>query len=312
MILVKTQQGIKQSTLAEAKTTYNKFKGWHCGAGIDFLWISNKGEVFGNVCRKSGSYGNVFKEFTLPKGPMICPTESCYCASDINILKSKNIKDFKSLKDLGSNDLPKYNGEEILAVESVNKEFAINWNLGPRCNYDCSYCPATVHDNYSPHVTFSEFKQAFDKVLLQIGKQDLLKLTFTGGEPTINPEYMKIADYVVSKGGKVFTNTNGTASIDKLKKLCNYGGVYISVHTEFYQQRKLASKLSQLAEQQGTCVVKYMLVPGKLEACRTFINMLPKSQGSYRISVEPLVDKSNNNKMLEYTQEELEYLREPK
>lgn len=312
MLIVKTPHGIKQSTLSEAKTTFNKFKGWHCGAGMDFLWISNKGEVFGNVCRKSGSYGNVFTDFTLPKEPMICPAESCYCASDINILKSKNVEDFESLKDYGNPDLPKYSGEEILAVESVNKEFAINWNLGPRCNYDCSYCPATVHDNYSPHVTYDDFKKAFDKVLEQIGKQENLKLTFTGGEPTINPEYMEIVEYVLSKGGRVFTNTNGTASVDKLKKLCNAGGVYISIHTEFYQPEKLANKVSQLAQESGTCVVKYMLVPGKLTECKTFIDLLPKSQGSYRISVEPLVDKSNNNKILEYTQEELEYLRMPK
>lgn len=312
MILIKTNNGIMQSNLAEAKTTFNKFKGWHCGAGMDFLWISNKGEVFGNVCRKSGSYGNVFTDFTLPKDPMICPAESCYCASDINILKSKNVEDFESLKDYGNLDLPKYSGEEILAVESINKEFAINWNLGPRCNYDCSYCPATVHDNYSPHLTYDDFKKAFDKVLEQIGKQQSLKLTFTGGEPTINPEYIEIVDYVLSKGGKVYTNTNGTASIEKLKKLCNAGGVYISVHTEFFQSEKLAKKLSQLAKESGTCVVKYMLVPGKLEECKNFINRLPNSQGLYRISVEPLVDKSNENKILEYTQEELEYLRSPK
>ena len=312
MILIKTHDGIKQSTLAEAKTSYNHFEGWYCGAGMDFLWISNKGEVFGNVCRKSGSYGNVFSNFTLPTEPMICPVKSCYCASDINILKSKSIEKFKTLKNDIDYNAPKYSGEEILALESVNKEFAINWNLGPRCNYDCSYCPATVHDNYSPHVTFEQFKLAFDKVLDQIGKQENLKLTFTGGEPTINPEYMQIVDYVVSHNGRVYTNTNGTASIDKLKKLCNAGGLHISVHTEFYQANKLADKVSQLSLEQGVCIVKYMLVPGRLQECKDFINLLPSSNGSYRINIEPLVDKANGNKILDYTQEELEYLRTPK
>lgn len=312
MILIKTPNGISKSTTSEAKTSFNHFKGWYCGAGMDFLWISNKGEVFGNVCRKSGSYGNVFTEFTLPKDPIVCPVSNCYCASDINILKSKKLDDFKSLKGHGDENLPEYQGEEILALESVNNEFAINWNLGPRCNYDCSYCPTTVHDNHSPHVSFAEFKIAFDKVLDQIGFQSNLKITFTGGEPTINPEYMDIVDYVVTNGGRVYTNTNGTANIQKLKRLCNVGGVYISAHTEFFQANKLADKITQLSKEAGTCVIKYMLVPGKLQECKNFIDKLPSSNGSYRISVEPIVDKSNNNTMLEYTDEELEYLRLPK
>mgnify|MGYP003704457195 CR=1 FL=1 len=27
----------------------------------------------------------------------------------------------------------------------------VEWNLGKRCNYDCSYCPSAIHDNTSPH-----------------------------------------------------------------------------------------------------------------------------------------------------------------
>lgn len=31
--------------------------------------------------------------------------------------------------------------------------FQVTWDLGRRCNYDCSYCPITRHDNFSPHAT---------------------------------------------------------------------------------------------------------------------------------------------------------------
>ena len=312
MILIKTKNGIKQASFAEAKTNFNNFKGWYCGAGMDFLWISNKGDVFGNVCRKSGSYGNIFRDFDLPSEPIICPAETCYCASDINILKSKKIQDFKSLKMNSSFDLPRYKDEEILAVEGAVNEFAVNWNLGPRCNYDCSYCPSTVHDNHSPHISFTQFKQGFDALIFKIGSNHNFKFTFTGGEPTLNPEYIDIVDYVVQHNARVFTNTNGTANLNKLIKLCNAGGLHISVHTEFAQLDKLADKISQLSKEEGDCVVKYMLVPGKLQECKDFIDLLPSSKGSYKINVEPLVDKTNNNKIFYYTDEELEYLRLPK
>ena len=43
--------------------------------------------------------------------------------------------------------------------------FQITWDLGRRCNYDCSYCPPHRHDNFSRHATFDELKSSVDFVL---------------------------------------------------------------------------------------------------------------------------------------------------
>jgi|TARA_B100000780_G_C21110925_1_gene448928 sulfatase maturation enzyme AslB (radical SAM superfamily) len=309
MLVVNTTEGIRKSNHAQAKTSYNNFKGWHCGAGLEFLWISSLGNVFGNVCRHSGQYGNVFTDFTLPTQPMICPAESCYCSADLNILKSKDIKDFKSIKHLVDFSAPTYSKEEMLSIQTHNPEFAINWNIGKRCNYDCSYCPPAVHDNFSPHLGIKSFKTAFDKIYKHANGQ-LLQITFTGGEPTVNPDYYDIVSYAVEHGTKVITNTNGTGSFSKLAKLQKAGGLHISVHTEFYQPEKLAKKIEKLSKiKQGYCTIKFMLSPGQLHTCKDFFDTLPQSNGNYNISIEPLVDKNNNNKILDYTEEELEFIR---
>ena len=119
MLIVNTTEGIRKSDHAQAKTSYNKFKDWYCGAGLEFLWISNLGDVFGNVCRHSGKYGNVFTGFELPTEPMKCPADSCYCAADLNILKSKERKHFKSIKHLADFSAPRYNKENILSTLSI-------------------------------------------------------------------------------------------------------------------------------------------------------------------------------------------------
>ena len=36
----------------------------------------------------------------------------------------------------------------------------VEWNLGKRCNYDCSYCPAEIHDNFSKHTDIKILKNA--------------------------------------------------------------------------------------------------------------------------------------------------------
>ena len=42
----------------------------------------------------------------------------------------------------------------------VQESVKVEWNLGKRCNYDCSYCPAEIHDNFSKHTDIKILKNA--------------------------------------------------------------------------------------------------------------------------------------------------------
>jgi len=158
-------------------------------------------------------------------------------------------------------------------------------------------------------MSFKVFKNAIDKILSSIDI-DKFQITCTGGEPTINPDYFKIVEYTNSLGGKVFTNTNGTSTAKKLSKLVDAGGVSLSVHAEFAQVEKLANKITTVFENgiNGILKVKYMLAPGGLDACKKFFDIIPEPNGNYRCSVEPLVDKLNDRKILSYSQEELDFI----
>lgn len=314
MIIVKSGHTVEQCHHSVIKTQGNNFEGWKCYSGFDFLWINRQGDVYGNVCKQSGKYGNLFDNVTLPSEPIVCPVKSCYCASDIEIPKTKNTalsivdKNVPVVESIGKLD-------EVIGIEKLgdNALFSINWNIGKRCNYDCSYCPSTVHDNHSPHLTFEDFKKGFDIIYPQI-KLPRVKVTFTGGEPTINPEYKDIVSYCVSKGNvSVHTNTNGTANADKLLWLTEQGGTHISVHQEFTNLNKLYDKLKYIADKktpQSTCILKMMLMPGSDSNVIDFVTKVKDINASnFYINVEPLVDKSNNNKMYEYTDQELKFIR---
>jgi len=45
----------------------------------------------------------------------------------------------------------------------------VEWNIGKRCNLDCSYCPAEIHDNFSPHTNVKVMLNTID-ALAEIGK----------------------------------------------------------------------------------------------------------------------------------------------
>lgn len=83
----------------------------------------------------------------------------------------------------------------------------VEWNLGKRCNYDCSYCPAAIHDNYSPHTDFEILKLTVDK-LNTLPKP--VRLSLTGGEPCVHPHVEQLTRYIKEKHMTLSITTNGT------------------------------------------------------------------------------------------------------
>lgn len=110
----------------------------------------------------------------------------------------------------------------------------IEWNLGKRCNYDCSYCPASIHDNSSPHTDIDVLKATVDK-LMTLGKP--IRLSFTGGEPTVHPKFSELIKYCNHVGITwISVTTNGTRLPEFYSKLPVDQYVF-SIHLEYEWQR---------------------------------------------------------------------------
>jgi MoaA/NifB/PqqE/SkfB family radical SAM enzyme len=69
----------------------------------------------------------------------------------------------------------------------------IEWNIGKRCNYDCSYCPSVIHDNSSPHTDINILKATVD-TLCDLEKP--IRLSLTGGEPCVHPRIEELIAYI--------------------------------------------------------------------------------------------------------------------
>lgn len=109
------------------------------------------------------------------------------------------------------------------------KAIKVEWNLGKRCNYDCSYCPASIHDNFSPHVPLATAKKVIDS-LKQLNKP--IRLSLTGGEPTVHPQFEEILMYARQSGFWVSVTTNGTRKEGWYLKQPVHQWVF-SVHFEY-------------------------------------------------------------------------------
>lgn len=115
-------------------------------------------------------------------------------------------------------------------------QIKVEWNIGKRCNYDCTYCPKEIHDNYSSHTPIDILEKTIDQ-LVEIGKP--IRLSFTGGEPTVHPDFEDLLEYCKRKG--IFwinLTTNGTRpSRWYLNHEMFFNHIVFSLHFEYDWQR---------------------------------------------------------------------------
>ena len=120
----------------------------------------------------------------------------------------------------------------------------VEWNLGKRCNYDCSYCPSEIHDNFSPHTDIETLKTCIDN-LVALGKP--IRLSFTGGEPCVHPKFDELIRYARHKDIQwISVTTNGTRPFEFYANLPVDQYVF-SIHLE-YDWMRVASTLRKIAD----------------------------------------------------------------
>ena len=77
----------------------NNFKGWQCNAGIDGLFVNERGLIASAAClpEERDEHGNIWwlgkldqiEDFSMPTEPVICPKRSCFCNTDLILSKLK-------------------------------------------------------------------------------------------------------------------------------------------------------------------------------------------------------------------------------
>lgn len=136
--------------------------------------------------------------------------------------------------------------KKIIKIEPTNPTFSVNWNLGLRCNFDCMYCPDMYHNLVDPQLTLTEMQSRWLEIVDKTNHTQLkYKLSFTGGEVTINKDFIGFLRWLnenykdqISECG--FTS-NGSASKKYYLNAIELSVVtYISLstHSEFFNENK--------------------------------------------------------------------------
>lgn len=132
----------------------------------------------------------------------------------------------------------------LVGITPSQDLFSITWNLGPRCNYVCSYCPPRLHNKISAHKSLDELQHKWQMIVDKTSSRNKkYKISFTGGEVTINPSFLPFLKWLQSEYAEIISNigftTNGSASQKYYDEALDYvNWISFSSHFEFANKDK--------------------------------------------------------------------------
>jgi MoaA/NifB/PqqE/SkfB family radical SAM enzyme len=170
----------------------------------------------------------------------------------------------------------------------------VTWDMLRRCNFDCTYCGSSRHDTYSPLPGLEELKNTFDFIYKYTElynskrtKYTTTNIDFTGGEPTANPAFWPLIDYIKTHDNMFLgITTNGSWGTQFTQRILDsFKHVTISWHAEAPEHLKARTieNIQTLFEHGVDLQVNVMLHCDYFEEAKQLSESL-KSQG---INVNP-------------------------
>lgn len=122
--------------------------------------------------------------------------------------------------------------------------FSLTWKIGLRCNYDCMYCSPEYHNDTDAAHSLDQLQQAWVSLHSQVSLRKLkYKIGFSGGEPTVNKNFLPFVKWLRSNYAdditKILVTTNGSANLQYYLALYKYvDNISFSTHSEHMDETK--------------------------------------------------------------------------
>lgn len=287
----------------------NYLQGWKCGAGVDSISIDMDGYVWNATCRVGGRLGSVWEDFRTPDDWITCTRHACTCGADLFIPKTQTIE-FKPLlrNSLGlGTEGDKFDNSQMkyVAMERTHasNQKQVYWEIGRRCNYDCSYCWPWIHNNTDPHRSLEELMKATHLIEERFTKGEAVNFIISGGEPTVNKDFLDWLRYLNAMGHHISLHSNGSRTPDYYREIVHYGHLNLSVHFEFYDRKRFVKVVEAIADEKakhgglGHLEVKFMMTPDRREETLSLeeeLKNLPHFTNYCTWSIVPIRGGTNN------------------
>ena len=180
------------------------------------------------------------------------------------------------------------------------KKLKILWQITTACTYTCSYCPKELHTGRSHDIDLEELDSFLDKMS---SKQ--FTVNFTGGEPTIHPQYLDVLRKIKERGIKVISDTNLSRTVRFYEEAAPLVDNWcVSIHPSMFEWNE--EKIRTLANSSYT-VVYLMMDPRHWDLAMKYWEILKTIPRIKIIIVKCLSNWSGSDWVGNYTNEQQEF-----
>ena len=203
----------------------------------------------------------------------------------------------------------------------------VTWDVGRRCNYDCTYCPPHRHDNFSPHASLETLKKTgqfiFDyaNLMMPYKRNRGVNINFTGGEPTNNPNFLAFGEWLRKTWEEKYKDnysmnltitSNGAFGKKMADSICeNYGFMTISYHAEAHAslKKQVIDNMYYLTEKNFPIKVNVMFHAEYWDECVELCQRLERDGIGYVPRMIGEHEDSKNSYAHRYTDEQLQWMK---
>ncbi len=202
--------------------------------------------------------------------------------------------------------------ENLIRVErnTPDKYTIVEWTLGNKCTYACSYCPEVLHDGsagWHDHTKLTGFLDAcYQHYKVDMGKKMIVQ--YTGGEPTVYPKFKELVSHARDLGILQSIISNGSRTVRFWREAAPLlDKVHLSYHGEFADPDHFVAVAEEIAKHTDLHV-NMLMIPGRFGEFLSVANRI-KQLPDINIQLKP-IQKDFGADLYDYTEGEKRILDE--
>jgi organic radical activating enzyme len=183
---------------------------------------------------------------------------------------------------------------KLIELKNTNvRTLRINYDLGNLCNYKCWYCFPEANTGTVKFPNLDVVKKNIVSLInyyLKSGIVNEVKLSLTGGEPTLWKELGEFVEYVKTNSKcLIYVITNGSKSLDWWDRYSqHFDSVNISVHHEKVDLEHIKNLTSLLYQKNICFYTEVMMDHDHWDKCLDIVNSLCDTEIQFMVLSKPV------------------------
>lgn len=198
-----------------------------------------------------------------------------------------------------------------IGFKKNSETFFITWSLHNLCNFRCEYCPPNLNNGTTKNISLENIEKFYNDLKRKVTNKKII-FAFSGGEPTLHPQFIDIIKFLSDNGCEICMTSNGSRSLEWWKNAEPYvDHLVISYHPGWTKVTKLKQNIDFLT--QTTWVNLDLMMNPKYWDEILSLGESFKGQPNIAVTYLPIQKDFGNgaNGLIDYTKEQLEFLKNP-